>query len=261
MEGHLLLVTIITVVRNGERTIEDAIDSVRSQAYPRIEHIVIDGASTDGTAAILKRREGDVAAWISEPDRGIYDAMNKGLSRASGEIVGFLNADDLYADTQVIDRVVEEFRKEPVGIVYGDLIIVSPDDPEKIIRYYDSSHFTPEKFAYGWMPAHPTVFVTREHYLRSGGYRDDYTIAADYELLLRLMWKERLPAMYMRGVMVKMRAGGVSTRSWRSNIVLNKEIMRACRENGLPTSWWRILSKYPRKLAELFRRPPRHVEG
>lgn len=255
------LVTIITVVRNGAHVIEDAILSVSRQTYENIEYIVIDGASDDGTMEVLRQYDDVITGYISERDHGLYDAMNKGLARAKGQIVGFLNADDYYADKRVIEDVVEEFNRSSSHVVYGNLVIVSPDEPSKTIRYYDASHFSPDKFAFGWMPPHPTVFVKRTDYERCGGYRRDYAIAADYELLLRLLWKMQLKYSYLDRVMVKMRAGGVSTRSWRSNVVLNREIMRACRENGLPTSWWRILSKYPRKLTELFRRPPPRAQG
>jgi len=176
-------VSIITVVWNNADTIKDAIDSVLSQTYKNIEYIVVDGASTDGTVEIVQSYGEKIDKFISEPDNGLYNAMNKGVKLATGDIVGILNSDDFYIDESVIEKVVKEFEEKRVDSVFADLVFVKPANLDKTVRYYDSSHFTPKKFAYGWMPAHPTFFAKREAYEKYGVFKTDYKIAADYEHL------------------------------------------------------------------------------
>ncbi|KAM3095912.1 glycosyltransferase family 2 protein [Phormidesmis sp. 146-35] len=248
-------VSIITVVYNGRKTIEDTVKSVLSQDYPDIEHIIIDGASTDGTVAVLQSYRHQIAQFISEPDRGIYDAMNKGIKLASGEIIGILNSDDFYADTNIISTVVKQFEQTQADSVFGDLVFVKPDDLNKVVRYYSSAKFHPKKFADGWMPAHPTFFVKRWAYERYGLFKTDYKIASDYELLTRFLAKHKLSYSYIPQVMVKMRVGGVSTTSLKSNWVLNREIVRGCAENQIRTNLVRVFSKYFTKVFQLIQRP------
>lgn len=247
-------VSIITVVYNNVSTIKDAIESVLSQSYHNIEYIVIDGASNDGTVEIIQSYQNKIAHFISEKDNGIYDAMNKGLKLASGEIIGILNSDDFYLSTNVIEKVVENFYTHKVDSVFADLIYVKPSDLNNVVRYYDSSHFSPSKFGYGWMPAHPTFFVKRHIYEKYGYFKTDYKIAADYELLARFLGKHKISYFYLKLPLVKMRMGGVSTMSFRSNFILNKEILRACSENGIYSNWFMVLSKYPKKLLGLLKR-------
>lgn len=252
---HLPKVSIITVCLNSARTIADTIESVRRQNYPHIEHIIVDGGSTDGTLDVVARYREHIAVLISERDAGIYDAMNKGIRIASGEIIGTLNADDMYADSDAVAAVVDKFKTADVDVVFADLVVVDREQGERVVRYYRSEMFEPSRFAYGWMPAHPTVFVRQICFTRCGSYRTDYRIAADYELLVRFLGRCHFRYSYLDRVTVKMRRGGVSTRSILSNWIISQEIVRACRENGIKTNLFKVLLKYPRKLTERFRRP------
>jgi len=247
-------ISIITVVWNNKDTIRDAIESVLSQTYKNIEYIIIDGASTDGTVEIIKCYGNEISKFISEPDNGLYDAMNKGIKLATGDIIGILNSDDVYINNQVIEKVVKVFQEKKVDSVYADLVYVRPDALENVVRHYDSSHFHPDKFAYGWMPAHPTFFVKREMYKKYGYFKTDYKIAADYELLVRFLKKYKISYYYLNEIIVKMRTGGVSTSGLKSNYILNKEIIQACKENGVSTNWIKVLSKYPTKLMGLIKK-------
>lgn len=244
-------ISIITVVWNNAKTIKDAIDSVLAQTYKDIEYIIIDGASTDGTIEAVKSYGDKITKFVSENDRGLYDAMNKGIKLATGDVVGILNSDDFYIDEFVIEKVVKEFRSRHVDCVFADLVFVKPEDLNKTVRYYDSSQFNPSKFAYGWMPAHPTFFVKKEFYEKYGLYKTDYKIAADYELLTRFLAKYKISYSYIKEPIIKMRMGGVSTQGFMSNYILNKEIIRACKENSIDTNWLMVLSKYPKKILGL----------
>lgn len=245
-------ITIITVCFNSASHIEDAINSVHNQDYKRIEHIVIDGNSTDGTQEILRKHEKKLAFWMSEPDNGIYDAMNKGLSRATGDIVGILNSDDFYFDNQVISKIADAFSTDGIDAVFGDLIFVDPNDLNRTVRTYSSKNWHPDRFAKGYMPAHPTFFVKRNFYEKHGLFETDYKIAADYEMLIRLLYVHKLKYLYLPIKMVKMRKGGVSSNGIASNITLNSEIIRACRKHGIKTSAAKIYPKYFKKIFELF---------
>jgi glycosyltransferase involved in cell wall biosynthesis len=244
-------ISIITVVYNNKETIQDAIDSILNQTYKNIEHVIIDGASTDGTVEIIKSYGDKITTFVTEADEGLYDAMNKGIALATGDLVGILNSDDFYIDDNVIEKVVKVFQEKEVDSMFADLIFVSPNNLQKTIRYYDSSKFNPSKFAYGWMPAHPTFFVKRKIYEKYGVFKTDYKIAADYELLVRFLEKYKISYYYLPLPIIKMRIGGVSTSGIKSNYILNKEIIRACKENGIHTNWVKVLSKYPSKIMGL----------
>ena len=244
-------ISIITVCYNAAGTIMDTLNSVRKQRYHHIEHIVIDGASTDKTLDII--REHPPTRWISEPDEGIYDAMNKGLAMVSGDVIGFLNADDIYAHKGVLAHVAAEFGKD-IEACYADLVYVR-DDPGSVVRLYRSQRFKSERLAYGWMPAHPTLFLHRDIFVKYGGFKTDYKISADFELCARLFGQYGLTANYVPEVWVKMRMGGVSTQSLKSNFILSREIVRACRENGIKTNLFKVCLKYPQKMLELITRP------
>ena len=248
-------VTIITVVYNNRDKIQDAIHSVLSQDYDDIEYVIVDGASTDGTVEVIqeaiKKYSERIIKFVSEKDDGIYDAMNKGIRLANGDIIGMLNSDDLYINDNVISTVVKEFLEKKVYTIFADLVYARADDLDKIVRYYSSINFTPKKMAYGWMPAHPTFFVKREVYKQFGLFKTDYMIAADYELIARFLVKNKVSYSYIPKVLVKMRVGGASTESLKSNWILNKEILRACKENYIDTNILKVLSKYPKKLMGL----------
>ena len=247
-------ISIITVVYNNKETIKDAIDSILSQTYKDIEYIIVDGASTDGTVDIIKSYGDKITTFISAPDNGLYDAMNKGLALATGEVVGILNSDDFYMNAFVIEKIVKVFKEQNVDSVFADLVFVKPDNLDKVVRHYDSHYFHPSKFAYGWMPAHPTFFVKREIYQKYGVFKIEYKIAADYELLVRFLAKYKVSYFYLNEVIIKMRIGGISTSGLKSNYILNKELIRACRENGIDTNWLMVLSKYPKKILGLIRK-------
>lgn len=248
-------ISLITVCYNSAATIVDTLSSVAMQSYKDLEHIIVDGGSTDGTVEIIKNWVKHPVYLISEPDEGIYDAMNKGIDRACGDLIGLINADDFYINEHVIEDVASAFNSSPIKGLYADLVFVRPGNLDKIVRYCSGADFTPAKFAYGWMPPHPTVFLKRECYLEYGLFKTDYRIAADFELLARYMVKHRIHFHYLPEVIIKMRTGGKSTRSLKSNVILNDEILRACTEIGIPTNMFKIYSKYFRKSLQLFARP------
>lgn len=242
-------VSVVTASYNSAETISGTLRSVAIQSWPEIEHIIVDGGSTDDTLAVVEQQRDRVARLISEPDEGIYDAMNKGVAAASGDIVGFLNADDHYAHGDVISHVAEAMEVGGLDAVFGDVAFVR-DAARTTIRRYRSNRFRPARLAWGWMPAHPTLFVRRELFRRVGPFATDYHIAGDFEWIVRAFWKSHLRYRHIPEVLVYMRTGGISTAGWRSTMILNREVMRACRENGISTNWLKILSKYPAKLLE-----------
>jgi len=247
-------ISIITVVYNNKDTIQDAIDSALSQEYDDLEYIIVDGASNDGTVEAIKeavkRYPERSIKFISEEDDGIYDAMNKGIRLSEGDVVGTLNSDDFYINSDVISIVINEFISKNVDSVFADLVYVRADDLGKIVRYYSSAGFYPKKMAYGWMPAHPTFFVKKKKYEQYGLYKTDYRISADYELVARFLVKNRISYSYIPRVLVKMRTGGASTRNLKSSWILNKEILRACAENDIKTNTIKVLSKFPAKILQ-----------
>jgi len=254
-----LKISIITVCYNSDRTIRETIESVLSQSYRDVEYIIVDGASTDGTLSVIDEFSAKIDKVISEPDSGIYDAMNKGLAQATGEVVGILNSDDVFNDCEVIEDVAGAFRRgEDLDMVFGDVLFVQSDDLSKAIRYYSCRNFRPWKLRFGWMPPHPGAFIRRSLYQRYGLYRQDYEIAADYEMFVRWFKARQVRFATVDRVLVRMRTGGVSTSGVRSSITLNREIVRACRTNGVYTNLAFVLSKVPFKLLELFRRPDCH---
>jgi glycosyltransferase involved in cell wall biosynthesis len=244
-------VSIITVCFNSAKTIRDTIESVLSQDYPDIEYIVIDGGSSDETISIINEYSDRISAIVSERDRGIYDAMNKGIALATGDIVGMLNSDDVYASGHAVSELMKKMSDAKADSVFADLVIVDPLDLGKALRYYDSSYFTPRKFRFGWMPAHPTFFVKRSLYEKVGFYSLDYKISADYEMLIRLLWVERATYAYLPKPVVRMRHGGASTSGLDRNWLLNKEIVNACKSHGIYTNMGILALKIPRKLLSL----------
>jgi glycosyltransferase involved in cell wall biosynthesis len=236
-------VSIITVVYNNVTTIRKAIDSVLSQDYNQIEYIIIDGGSTDGTLNIIKEF-GNRIKYVTERDQGLYDAMNKGIRLSSGDIVGILNSDDTFFDTGVVSSVISGFENNDVEAIVADILFVTKLDNFKIIRRYSSKTWSPEQFAWGLMPPHPSFFVRKSLFDSFGLYKTDYKIGADYELLIRFLFVNRIRWVYLPLVTTKMLLGGASTNGIKSTITLNKEILRACRENGVKTNYFMIYSKY-----------------
>jgi glycosyltransferase involved in cell wall biosynthesis len=249
-------ISIITVSYNSERTIRDTFHSVLNQTYPNIEYIIVDGHSIDGTVDVIKEyvsRFGGRLKWISEPDKGLYDAMNKGLLMATGDIVGIINSDDFYHRADIIEHVIKAFRDTSTDSIFADVRYVNSSNIDKTVRYYSSKNFSPRRFRYGFMPAHPTFFTYKKYFEQFGFYKIDYKIAADYELLIRFLYVHHLSYTYLPLDFLKMRIGGRSTSSVKSTIVLNQEIVRACKENGIYTNMFILSLKYFVKVFELIR--------
>lgn len=248
-------ISIITVSLNSVATIEETILSVDRQTHVEREHIVIDGMSRDGTLSVVERHREKIAVCISESDAGIYDAMNKGIARASGEVIGFLNADDVYANDQVLERVAAAFGEKGVQAVYADLVYVDSRDPAKVVRYWRSADFRPGLFARGWMPAHPTFYVRRDVFERLGGFKPEYRLQGDFELTMRFLEVHGIRAKYVPEIWIRMRTGGVSNRSWRNVLRGNVEAYRAARANGLMVTPFFVLRKIFSRIPQFFARP------
>ena len=211
--------------------ISGTLDSIQSQTYKNIEHIVIDGASTDGTCDILESRVSRIAKLISEPDHGIYNALNKGLAIASGDVVGFLHSDDVFAHPNVLQDIIKVFESNTsIDAVYGDLQYVSADNINSIKRYWRSSNFSPRKLKWGWMPPHPTLYVRRNCYLHIGGFNERYLISADYLSVLQLFSLKTFRSAYIPSVLIKMRVGGISNQSLRSRFIKSCEDVRVLKQ-------------------------------
>lgn len=246
-------ITIITATYNSSAHIEDCMKSVNDQTYRDIEHIIIDGASKDNTLDIVNGIPNRVGKIISEPDKGIYDAMNKGIQAATGDVIGILNSDDFFTSDDVIEAVVDTFKNNDIDALYGDVHFVHPDDLYKSVRYYSSAIFKPSLFRFGFMPAHPSFYMKKECYDKYGLYALDYKIASDYDLLIRYLYKEKIKYKYIKKDFVTMRTGGVSTENLNSRVTLNKEIVRACRKYGIYTNLFMLSLKYLYKIFELKR--------
>lgn len=239
-------ITIITVVFNRVDSIAQAVASLQAQTHPDIEHVVIDGASTDGTLDILRACLDEGAVLVSEPDKGIYDALNKGLARATGEVIGLMHSDDLFADPNVLADVAKAIADPAVDAVYGNLEYVAKSDTSRVIRYWRSGEFDPKKLGWGWMPPHPTLFLRRGVIERWGGFDTEFRIAADYDAILRYFSKGKIRAAYIPRVLVKMRLGGESNRSLARIWLKSREDYQALRRNGvggLGALAWKNLSK------------------
>jgi len=245
-------ISIITISYNSESTIEDTIKSVLSQDFADIEYIIIDGKSYDNTFNIIEKYTHKIKKFVSEKDHGIYDAMNKGISLATADIIGVLNSDDYYCDTQIISKVVHLFLTKNCDAVYGDLLYVSKDDTSKIIRHWKAGEYKDGMFLTGWMPPHPTFFVKRNIYEKYGKFNTQFTSAADYELMLRLVHKEKIKIAYLPEVIVKMRVGGKSNVTFANRIKANMEDRLAWKINGLRSNLFTLLLKPLSKLKQFF---------
>ncbi len=246
--------SIITVCYNAEQTIEDTIKSVINQNLQDIEYIIIDGGSTDSTLSIIQNYAESISQIVSEQDNGLYDAINKGIKLASGDVVGLIHADDIYIDANSLREVAETFHKHETDSVIADLIIVSPTDNQKIRRYYRGRNFKPGLFRYGIMPPHPTFFVKRHCFEKFGLYKTHYRIAADFELMMRFLLVHKICYHYIPKTLISMRVGGTSTSGIKSSLLINKEVLQACRENNIRTNYLRICVKYFYKLSQFILR-------
>jgi glycosyltransferase involved in cell wall biosynthesis len=227
-----MLVSILTVTLNSHLTIEDTIKSILGQTYKNIEYIIIDGGSTDGTLDIVNKYKGRISKVISEPDKGIYDGMNKGIKLAAGDVVGFLNADDMFYDTTVIQRITSTFENDLIDCVYGNLVYVSRRDLNRITRIWKSRDFSKGLFEKSWTPAHPTFYCKKSLYERFGLYRTDLKIAADTELMYRFLQKYHIRSKYINADFIRMRDSGMSNRGIKSTFIITREMKRAIVENG-----------------------------
>lgn len=269
-------VSLITVSYNSAKTIVDTIESVKAQTYENIEYIIVDGNSSDGTVDIVKQRlhskkdtsqdsakdvsqglsegakQGVVTTFLCERDNGIYDAMNKGVALATGDIIGVLNSDDFYCSNDVIEEVVRAFRENNTDCLYGDLNYVDSVNTTKILRKWRSGDYRKENFLKGWMPPHPTFFVRKSCYQKFGTFDTQFKSASDYELMLRLLFKESCSVIYLPKVMIHMRAGGVSNVSLKNRIRANREDRLAWKINGLKPKWFTLLRKPLSKLIQYF---------
>ena len=243
-------VSVITATYNREGTVVRALSSIKSQTYSDIQTVVVDGASQDNTISLVTPLLGENDILQSEPDLGIYDALNKGLALAEGEILAFLHSDDLYFDNNVISEVVDAFSDETVDVVYGDVVFFSGRNVMKIKRRYRSDTLSEKNLAWGIMPAHPAIFIRRRVYEKIGYFDTDFKIAGDYEFLCRVVQYADLKAVYLSSVLVRMQLGGLSTGGFRNTILLNKEVFRAIDKNGIYTNVFMLLSKYPSKILQ-----------
>ena len=243
-------ISIITAVYNREDTIARAIHSVQEQDHPDVEHLVIDGASRDRTCEIVKACASPLVSLVSEPDEGIYDAINKGIRAATGEVIGLLHSDDRFAHARVLSALASHFEDTSLDAVYADVAFFSDHSPDKLIRRFNSGRFHPDRIQMGWVPAHTALFLRRRVFDRFGLYKTNYRIAADFEYIARIFKDGGISARYVPEVWVHMQNGGVSTAGLASRITGNREILRACRENGISSNYLKILSKYPLKLLE-----------
>ena len=226
-------ISIITPSFNSVEIIESAIKNVLNQDYPNIEYIITDGGSTDGTVEVINKYKNKINKFVSEKDRGVYDGMNKGIKMATGDIIGILNSDDIYASNDVIERVVNAMKEKNADCCWGDLVYVDQENTNKVIRYWKSSEYKRGKFKTGWHPPHPCFFVKKWVYDKYGLFNLDFPISADYELMLRFLEKYKIRSCYIPQVLVKMRIGGQSNKSIKNIIKGNIECYRAWKINGL----------------------------
>ena len=245
-------ISVITVCYNASKTISETLESIQSQDYSNFEHIVIDGMSTDGTIEMLNQKSDQIDQFISEKDSGIYDAMNKGIALATGDVIGFLNADDVYAYNSVLTDVSKAFEQEKSETVYGDLQYITADGPEKVLRHWKAGAYRRERFKNGWMPPHPTFFAKKELFENFGSFNTDFKISADYELMLRFLFKNQVTSAHIPGVLVKMKVGGTSNQSINSRIIANREDRMAWKVNGLKQMPFTSILKPLRKISQFW---------
>lgn len=244
-------ISLITSTYNSVSTLKSTFDSVLSQTYSDVEYLVVDGGSKDGTLELIKEYEpkfGGRMKWLSEPDKGLYDALNKGIRMATGDVVGILNSDDFFTTNDVLEIVATELNG--VDAIYGDIHFVHPDNLNKCVRYYSSKNFRPWAVRFGYMPAHPSFYARREVFEKYGLYALDYKIAADFDMMVRLFAKHHISSKYVKKDFVTMRTGGMSTSSISHRLLLTKEDAKACRRYGIYSNFLMCSVKYITKVFE-----------
>lgn len=247
------MISIITATFNSAKTLKDTIQSVLRQTNKDFEYLIIDGGSTDETIDIVKSYESEFSGrlkWVSEKDQGIYDAMNKGIKMASGDVVGILNSDDYFTSDDILQTVDNAFKSHEIDAIYGDIHFIRDGNPQKCVRYYSSRMFRPFWLRFGFMPAHPSFYCKREIFEKAGLYSLDYKIGADYEMMVRLFKKYRIMSQYINKDFVTMRTGGASNNNVRSRITLINEDVKACKENGVYTNSLFVMLKFMYKIFE-----------
>jgi len=247
-------VSLITATYNSESFLEDCIESVIKQRYKNIEHIIVDGNSTDNTLSIIKKYKAHVAKWISKPDRGMYDAINKGMAMATGDIIGILNSDDILVGEDVIESIVKVFEENDVDTVYGDLEYVAASDTNKILRIWKGRPYKRSRFKYGWMPAHPTFYIRKSLIEKYGFYENHYYTAADYEFMARYLYKNNVSSMYLPMLIVKMRMGGQSNRNLYQRLRANRRDFLAMKKNNIPFAFFVSILKPLIKLHQFYKK-------
>mgnify|MGYP003576391341 FL=1 len=245
-------ISLITVVYNGERFLESCINSVIAQDYADLEYILIDGASTDKSLEIANKYRDKIDVLLSEKDKGMYDALNKGIALAKGEIIGILNADDMLATNDVISTIAKTFSSSQTDGVYGDLNYIDPNNTNKIIRKWKGKPYSLGGIKRGWMPAHPTLYLKRSLFVKYGNYSLNFGTAADYELILRFLFKHKIKAVYLNKLIVKMRTGGMSNASLKLRKHALDNDLKAIRENGIKLPYLTLLLKKIRKIQQFF---------
>ncbi|MEM7656646.1 MAG: glycosyltransferase family 2 protein [Bacteroidota bacterium] len=248
-------ISLITVAYQAAHVLPTCIESVLSQDYPDLEYILIDGGSTDGTKELVESYGDRIQVFVSEPDKGIYDAMNKGINLATGEVVGLLNADDLYAHESAVSQVMAAFQAHDVDSVYGDLVYIKDEDLSTVVRYFPGKDFQPAKLKKGMMPPHPTFFVKRKWYDKAGVFDTDFKICADFDFMVRLFHTHGISSHYLPETLVKMRTGGASTQGLSSTLTINQEMLASCKKHGISTNLATIYSKYFTKIFQLVKKP------
>lgn len=246
-------ITLITATYNSYPNIQDTVKCIREQTYENIEFIVIDGKSEDQTINVVKESSA-VSQYISEPDKGIYDALNKGIKMATGDVIGFVHSDDLLASPDIIEKISNLFEEEDIDGVYGDLLYVDKEDTNKIIRYWKSKAYKPDLLRKGWMPAHPTLFLKKDVYKKHGCFNLNYKIAADYDFMLRVLQDETLSYAYLPKIIMKMRVGGASNRSLKNIIQKSTEDYKAIRKNKIGFAPLVLILKNISKLPQFFKK-------
>ena len=254
-------ISVITAVLNGAQTLEQTIESVARQSHKDIEHIVVDGGSTDETAEIVARHSDKIACFIPGPDQGIYDGMNKGIERARGDIIGFLNSDDYYSDNSVVKQIDTVFQDRAVDACYADLVYVDRQNTDKVVRYFQSGDYRAGLFERGWIPAHPTFYARKEIYEKYGVFDSSLNFQADLEHTARLLAVHRVKTQYVPKIWVCMRTGGATNRSVGNILKGNLESYRAFKKLGLNISLTYFATKFMMRIPQFFNRPPGKVES
>ena len=243
-------VSLITVTYNSEKYLTQCINSVRLQDFSDIEYIIIDGSSSDGTINIIRNNADVITKWHSEEDDGMYDAINKGMKMATGDIIGILNSDDMLASKDTISNIVRCFKQNAIDSLYGDLVYVDEENTGRIYRYWKGTDYKRKAFQWGWMPAHPTFYVRREVVQQLGGYETHFYSAADFEFMTRYLYKHRISSFYMPELIVKMRKGGMSNCGWQRRLRANRRDYLALKRNGVPFPFIASIVKPVRKLPQ-----------